>query len=259
MAARTAAEIGLLAVLGTALLVLVDLGAPLGTARYLLPLWPLCAAVLAGLWRVLHRRSVLAAAAFLVLLVGTDLFPSLPALPVTLARAVRGDSVPAAYDREAARLDKLARNGRVGSPLAAFLVSRAHAASAPIGAMGPIGAIVAFARHLERPPRAIVAAYGWESLHFYLGVPAVGLGLQNAARDRLGLPRLDPEQIDLVVPRRGWPSPRLPPRAADFVRVGLGVPDDAYENLPDPTGARFARSSLPELTVLVRRSLLPPG
>ena len=257
--AGPAAEIGLLAVLGTALLVVVDLEAPLGTARYLLPLWPLCAVVLAGLWRRLHHRSALAGAAYVVLLLGTDLFASLPALPVTLVRAAQAGSItaiPRAYDREAPPLDKLARQGRPGSPLAAFLAARAHAASAP---PGPIARLVAFARQLERPPRAIAAAYGWESLHFYLGVPVVGPGLQRGARDHLGLPRLDPGRIDLVVPRRGWPTPPLPPDANDFVPVGLGVPDDAYENLPDPTGARFAPSSLPELTVLVRRSLLPPG
>lgn len=240
-------EVGLLGVLAATMLLLVSLQAPLGTARYLLPLWPLCAAVLAGLWSRLHDRSVLLGGVFLVVLVGTDLFASLPALPVALARPAQ-----TSYDREAPLLDKLAYHGRAGMPLAGFLRRQ----SGP--ARGPVAATVGFVRGLERPPRVIAAGYGWESLHFYLGVPAVGPGLQRAARRRLGLPPIDPERIDLVVPRRGWPEPRIPPGAdADFVTVDLGVPDDAYENLPDPTGARFAPSSLPSLRVRVREGLLP--
>ncbi len=240
-------EVGLLGVLAATMLVLVSLQAPLGTARYLLPLWPLCAVVLAGLWGRLHDRSALLGTAFLVALVGTDLFASLPALPVALARPAQG-----AYDREAPILDKLARHGRPGVPLAGFLRRQAGPAR------GPVAAVVGFARGLEPPPRVIAAGYGWESLHFYLDVPAVGPGLQRAARRRLGLPPIAPARIDLVVPRRGWPEPAIPPSAgADFVTVDLGVPDDAYENLPDPTGARFAPSSLPSLRVRVREGLLP--
>ena len=244
---RLGREVGLLGVLAATMLVLVSLQAPLGTARYLLPLWPLCAAVLAGLWGRLHARSALLGGVFLVVLVGTDLFASLPALPVALARPAQ-----TSYDREAPLLDKLAHHGHPGVPLAGFLRRQAGPAR------GPVAATVGFARGLERPPRVIAAGYGWESLHFYLGVPAVGPGLQRAARRRLGLPPIDPERIDLVVPRRGWPEPRIPSLAdADFVTVDLGVPDDAYENLPDPTGARFAPSSLPSLRVRVRKGLLP--
>ena len=254
-----AREIELLAVTAGTLLVLVSLEAPLGTVRYLLPLWPLCAAVTAGLWRTIHARSAALGALFLVVVLGTDLAASLPALPVALARPAAARAV---YDRQAPALDKLARQGRPGVPLAELLAQQAHAtarSAGPAGPTGPIGALVAFARGLERPPRAVVAGYGWESLHFYLGVPAVGPGRQRAARRRLGLPPFDPRRIDLVVPRRGWPPPEPPPDVDRFVRVGLGVPDDAYENLPDPDAARFGPSSLPELTVLVRRSLLPPG
>lgn len=240
-------EVGLLAVLAATMLVLVSLQAPLGTARYLLPLWPLCAAVLAGLWSRLHAHSALLGGVFLVVLVGTDLFASLPALPVALAHPTQ-----TSYDREAPILDKLARHGRPGVPLAGFLRRQAGLAR------GPVATVVGFVRELERPPRVIAAGYGWESLHFYLDVPAVGPGLQRAARRRLGLPPIDPERIDVVVPRRGWPEPRLPPAAgAEFATVDLGVPDDAYENLPDPTGARFAPSSLPSLRVRVREELLP--
>jgi len=243
-----AREIALLAVTACVLLVVVGLEAPLSTARYLLPLWPLCAAVTAGLWRTIDGRSTALGALFLVVVLATDLLPALPALPVALARPT---AARAAYDRQAPLLDKLARQGRPGVPLAAFFAEQARPT------VGPIGAIVAFARGLERPPRAVVAGYGWESLHFYLGVPAAGTGLQRAARRRLGLPPFDPSEVDLVVPRRGWRKPKRPPDANRFVRIGLGVPDDAYENLPDPDGARFGPSSLPELTVLVRRSLLP--
>jgi len=250
-----AAEIGLLAVLAGVMLVAVSVEAPVGTARYLLPLWPLCAAVLAGLWSRLRRRSVLAGRTFLVVLLGTNLFASLPALPVTVALTATGHTVPTAYDRQAPPLDKLARLGRPGSPLLSFLASRARVDSS---VPGPIRGLVGGATTLTRPPRAIVAAYGWESLHFYLHVPAVGPDLQRAARDHLDLPQLDPARIDLVIPRRGWPPPARPPETADFVRVPGGIPDDAYENLPDLTGVRFGPSRLPEMTVLARESLLPP-
>lgn len=253
---RLADEVALLAVTGAVLTGVVTLQAPLGTARYLLPLWPLCAAVLAGLWRLLHHRSALLGSAFLVILVATDLLPSLPAVPVALSRS--DTVVDTGYDREAPPLDKLARHGHVGTPLGRFLTEMA----AP--RCGPVAALVGFTRHLDHPPRSIAAAYAWESLHFYLGVQAVGPGLQGAARRRLDLPVVDPGRIDLVVPRRGWGgrpmrphSPIDPERAEPFVTVDLGVPDDAYENLPDPTGARFRPSKLPPLTVRVRRELIP--
>jgi len=68
------------------------------------------------------------------------------------------------------------------------------------------------------------------------------------------------------VPRRGWPE--LPEdlfASGPFVPVATGVPDHAYEDLPDPTGHRYGPVSetpawrpLPELVVWVRRSVWPP-
>jgi len=239
---RFADEIVLLAVLAPTMLVVVSLQAPLGTARYLLPLWPLCAAVLAGLWRRLHDRSAIAGALYLTILLATDLLPSLPATPVAILRPG-----PAVYDREASQLDKLARNGRIGVPLADFLSAQTDPER------GPITALVTFAEQLPHPPRVIVAAYGWESLHFYLGVPATSPDLQRRARATFGLSQLDPEKIDLVIPRRGWPRPDLDRLPGTFVPITLPTPDDAYENLPDLTGARFHPSDLPPLRVWVRK------
>ncbi len=240
-------ELELLAVLTAALLVGVSLEAPLGTARYLLPVWPLAAAALGGLWEGLHRRSVLAGGAFLAVLLLTDLLPALPALPIALARP--GHTYP---DREAGVLDKLAYQGRPDSPLLRFLLQQERRET------GPVSAIVRVARGLRQPPRLVVASYAWESLHFYLGVPVVGPGGQRFARRRLGLPQVDLARADLVVPRRGWPRPVLHPEDdAGFALVVPGAPDDAYENLPDPTDHRFAPSHLPPLKIWVRRALLP--
>lgn len=240
-----ASEIGLLAVVSSTMLVVVSLQAPIGTARYLLPLWPLCAAVLAGLWRRLHDRSKIAGALYLTILLATDLLPSLPATPVTILRPV-----PAVYDREASQLDKLAQNGRIGAPLVRFL---ARQATPP---QGPIATLITYSRGLRRPPRAIIASYGWESLHFYLGIPVVSPGLQRQARTHLGLPWLDAERIDLIIPRRGRPDPDLGHLEGTFIPITLPVPDDAYENLPDPTSTRFRPSNLPPLRVWVREDLL---
>ncbi len=241
---RTETELGLLTVLVPTMLVLVTILAPAASVRYLLPLWPLCAASLGRLWSAFHARSALAGAAFLVLLAGTDLFSSLPGLPVTLVRPAQ-----TSYDRLAPTLDKMARNGRLSVPLASFLHRQLDSVR------GPAAAIVRFTRSLNRPPRAIAAAYGWESLHYYLDVPVVGPSLQRSARRGLGLPQLDPEHIDLVIPRRGRPDPPVP--EGRFVTVDLGVPDDPYENLPNPTRAQFAPSTLPSLRVRVREELLP--
>lgn len=254
-AVRTARELELLALLAAASCLAVVAQAPLGTARYALALWPLAAVATAALWRSLHRRSRLLGGAFLALLLLTDLFPSLPAAPVALARPGR-----TVYDREADALDKLAHQGRITAPLPRHLASLARRD------LGPVAAIVEVGRRLDPPPRLVVAAYGWESLHFYLGTPAVSPDLQRHARRRLELPPVDPSGIDLLVPRRGWPEipeALLAPRA--FVPVATGVPDHAYENLPDPTGHRYgpvgespAWRPLPQLVVWVRRSSWPP-
>ena len=257
-ASKLAGEIELLALLALASWLAVGVAAPLGTARYALALWPLAAVALAALWRALHQRSRLAGSAFLALLLLTDLLPSLPATPVALARPGR-----TVYDREAGTLDKLAHLGRITAPLPRHLASRVRAGRTDCG---PIAATVAVGRALEPPPRLVVAGYGWESLHFYLGAPAVGPDLQRGARRRLGLPPIAPSRADLLVPRRGWPP--LPAGLlgrVDFVAVDTGVPDHAYENLPDPTGHRYGPAAeqpawrpLPPLVVWVRRAARPP-
>ncbi|MFP3938982.1 MAG: hypothetical protein ACLF0P_01625 [Thermoanaerobaculia bacterium] len=248
--ARGADEVDLLVWLGLTSWLAVGALAPMGTARYAVALWPLAAACLGTLWSHLHRRSVLAAAGFLAALTLTNAFQALPAAPLALAR-----QVPAAYDREAPVLDKLAQNGRLTAPLPLHLASLARREC------GPVAAVVGVGRALRRPPRLVVAAYGWESLHFYLGTPAVGSGLQASARQRLGLPEVDPDRADLVIPRRGWPPlPEGLGRGAAFVEVSTGVPDHAYENLPDPTGHWYTRADgapFPPVTAHVRRELLP--
>lgn len=251
-------ELELLAILAAVNWLAVAVQGPLGTARYALALWPLAAAALAALWRALQERSAAAGAAFLGLLLLTNAFQALPALPLTAARW----SAPATrwYDREAPAVDKLAYHGRIVAPLPLHLARLARREC------GPAAAVVAVARGLERPPRLVLASYGWESLHFYLGVPAAGPG-NPAARERLGLPPLDLAEADLVVPRRGWPTPDLgpgldPAAAPAFVLLDTGVPDHAYENLPDPTGHRFTDAppgALPTLRLWVRRELLPEG
>ncbi|HSL82274.1 MAG TPA: hypothetical protein VLF66_05825 [Thermoanaerobaculia bacterium] len=252
--ARTpAGEIELLAVLAAVNWLAVAVQGPMGTARYALALWPLAAAALAALWRALRERSAAAAAAFLGLLLLTDAFQALPALPLAAARW--SDPATRWYDREAPALDKLAYHGRILAPLPLHLARLARREC------GPVAAVVAVARSLERAPRLVVASYGGESFHFYLGAPAAGPG-NLAARERLGLPPLDLSEADLVVPRRGWPAvPGLDP-AADpaFVLLDTGVPDHAYENLPDPTGYRFTDTppdALSTLRLWVRRELLP--
>lgn len=252
-----ARELELLAILAAVSWLAVAVQGPMGTARYALALWPLAAAALAALWQAVQGRSAAAGTAFLGLLLLTNVLQALPALPLTAARW----SAPTTrfYDREASALDKLAYHGRITTPLPL------HLARLDRRECGPVAAVVAVARSLERPPRLVVASYGGESFHFYLGAPAAGPGAP-AARERLGLPPLDPSRADLVVPRRGWPSPVLGPGldpAADpaFVLLDTGVPDHAYENLPDPTGHRFTEAppgSLPTLRVWVRRELLPP-
>lgn len=247
---RGVEEVDLLALLGLASWLAVGLLAPLGTARYAVALWPLAAACVGGLWEGLHRRQATAGAGFLAVLLLTNAFQALPATPFALLRRV-----PAAYDREAPVLDKLAHNGRFTAPFPLHLASLARREC------GPVAAVVGVGRALTRPPRLVVTAYGWESLHFYLGAPAVGSGLQRGARERLGLPPVDPGHADLVIPRRGWPE--VPGRlfaGGNFTAVSTGVPDHAYENLPDPTGHRYtpvADAPFPQVTVHVRRELLP--
>lgn len=260
---QIASEIGLLGVLLAVSWVVVTLQAPLGTARYMLPLWPLAAVATAAVWRLLHRRSAAAGGVFLSLLLLTDLFPSLPATPLALARPGR-----TVYDREAGTLDKLAHHGRIGLTMPRELASRARRDC------GPVAAIVGVAGQLRRPPRAAVADYGQESLAFYLDAPVVVPRAIAAARAHLGLPPAalaaggDPfGRVDLVVPRRGWPPESNEVLAAGgFVPVPTGVPDHAYENLPDPTGYRWgpahetpAWRPLPELVVWVRPELVPAG
>jgi hypothetical protein len=249
-------ELELLAILAAVNWLAVAVQGPMGTARYALALWPLAAAALAALWRALQGRSAAAGTAFLGLLLLTNALQALPALPLAVARW----NAPATrfYDREAPALDKLAYHGRILAPLPLHLARLAHREC------GPVAAVVAVARGLERPPRLVVASYGGESLHFYLGVPVAGPGAR-AARERLGLPPLDLSEADLVVPRRGWPVPDLGPGldpAADpaLVLLDTGVPDHAYENLPDPTGHRFTDAppgALPTLRLWVRRELIP--
>lgn len=249
---RRVEEVDLLALLGLASWLGAGLLAPLGSARYAVALWPLAAALLGSLWEQLHRRHAAAGAGFLAVLLLTNAFQALPAAPLALARRV-----PAAYDREATVLDKLAHNGRLTAPLPLHLWSLARREC------GPVAAAVGVGRTLPRPPRLVVAAYGWESLHFYLGAPAVGSGLQTSARNRLGLPPVDPGRADLLIPRRGWPPlPGTLGTTGSFVEVSTGVPDHAYENLPDPTGHRYTplhEAPFPPLTVHVRRELLPDG
>lgn len=251
-------ELELLAILGAVSWLAVAVQGPLGTARYALALWPLAAAALAALWRALQGRSAAAGAVFLLLLLLTNAFQALPALPLAAARwRAPGTRF---YDREAPIFDKLAYHGRISAPLPLHLARLARRDC------GPVAAVVAVGRSLERPPRLVVASYGWESFHFYLGAPAAGPG-DPPARRHLGLPPLDPSVADLVVPRRGWPFPDLGPAfdpATDpaFVLLDTGVPDHAYENLPDPTGHRFTDAppgALPTLRLWVRRELLPAG
>lgn len=250
--ARGADEVDLLAWLGLTSWLAAGALAPMGTARYAVALWPLAAACVGTLWSHLHRRSVLAGAGVLAALSLTNAFQALPAAPLALAR-----QVPAAYDREAPALDKLAHNGRLTAPLPLHLASLARRECGPVAAMVGVG------RTLRRPPRLAVAAYGWESLHFYLGAPAVGSGLQASARKRLGLPPVDPGRADLVIPRRGWPEvPGTLLAGGSFAALSTGVPDHAYENLPDPTGHRYTpvhRAPFPPVTVHVQRKLLPQG
>lgn len=255
-------DVVLLTVLLAVSWLVVSLQAPLGTARYVLPLWPLAAVAVAAVWRLLHRRSKVAGGLFLAAVLLTDLLPSLPAAPVAWARPGR-----TVYDREAGGLDKLAHQGRVGLTLPRELAGLAERRC------GPVAALVGVGRQLRRPPRAIVADYAQESLFFYLGGSA-RMPAQAAARERLGLApaRLGTEgdrfgRVDLVIPRRGWPSATGPVLAAGgFVPVATGVPDHAYENLPDPTGHRWGPAEdspawrpLPELVAWVRPELVPEG
>lgn len=251
-----AVEIELLAIVGAVSWVALAALGPMGTARYALALWPLAAAALAALWQEVQGRSAAAGAAYLGLLLLTNVFQALPALPLTVARW--DDPATRWYDREAPALDKLAYHGRILAPLPLHLTRLARREC------GPVAAVVAVAQSLERPPRLVVASYGGESFHFYLGAPAAGPGAR-AAREQLGLPPLDPSRVDLVVLRRGWPSPVLGPGLdpADdpaFLTLETGVPDHAYENFPDPTGHRFIEAPsgvLPTLRVRIRSELLP--
>jgi hypothetical protein len=261
---RVRGEIVLLATVSLSLLVLVPFLAPMGTARYLLPAFPLAVAAVAELLARLATQSAAVAVGLGLILVATNICQALPAAPFWLA------SPEHAYaDREARWRDKLAWHGRPDAPLLRFLAD-------PGGPHdGPVTALVAAIEALPRPPRLIVAGYAWDALRFHLGVavgpaersdgsfrrltgtPVVPPDLQRQAREHLGLPPVDPDRIDVIIPRRGWPAPQPDPAAnPDFVEMVLDVADNAYENIPDQTARRLSSAPLPPLRLYVRRTLL---
>lgn len=238
-------EIALLGVLAAVSLPLIAAEAPMATARYLLPVWPLAAAVLGHLAAWLSVRwTAWAGAAFVLLVIGTNLFAALPAMPVAwTAGPVEPDP------RLRTPIEKLAAAGRLQAPLALWLTELARPEP------GPVEAVVELVRALPRPPRAVAAGYAWDSLHFYLGVPVAGAAGARVRR-AAGLPAVDPATVDVVVPRRGWPGPEPPPGFPhEFVAVSLPVPDRPYENIPEVLDRYGVGPGLPPLTVYVRRSL----
>lgn len=261
---RARGEIVLLATISLSLLLVVPFLAPLGTARYLLPAFPLAVAAVAELLARLAVKSAALATGLGLVLVATNICQALPAVPFWLV------SPGHAYaDREARWRDKLAWHGRPDAPLLRFLADP----GGPRG--GPVTALAAAIEALPRPPRLIVSGYAWDALRFRLGVsarpagrsdgsvrrladtPVVPPDLQRRAREHLGLPAVDPDRVDVIIPRRGWPAPQPDPAMnPDFVEIVLDVADNAYENIPDQTARRLSSAPLPPLRLYVRRTLL---
>ncbi len=272
-------EMGLLTVVASSTILIVLAVGPVASMRYLLALWPLCAAVLGALWAQLNYVRPWIGATLIGLLLLSNWLQALPVMPLALAGYARVEEKPLVNLEELAEPDsflveyiedlldvnppqplreairtQMLHVAQLGLPTSPLLL---YAGELAYYSQGPVEGMLQGATLLGQDARLIVTNYDWESLNFYLRVP-VGLHPgEQETRKRFGLPALDLARTDLLIPRDDWRKlPAEITRTGKFVLLPIQGPDYQFENLPDYTLHRFGVQKAPPLKVYARESRL---